>query len=107
MLLEIAIIVYIVTYSLTEAKIFERIRKWEVLQCYFCTSLWISLVLVAHFDYVRLNSGNYYLNILFNAYIVMFFANLIYWLFEIPKRLAKYLESADYAIYEKIKEKPE
>lgn len=107
MLLELAIVTYIITYIITESKLLEGapIRRWEVFKCYFCTSFWTSLALVAYFGYVRLDSGNHYLNIPLNALIVMFTANVIYWLFEIPKRLAKYLETADYEKYLKTKEK--
>lgn len=104
MLTELAIVVYIITFTITESKLFEKFREksWEMFSCYFCCSFWISLGIVAFFSYVRLDSGNYYLNIPFNVFIVMFTANVVYWLFEVLKRSAKYLETADYEKYQKI-----
>ena len=104
MLLELAIVTYILTYTVTMSKLFEGapIKRFEVFNCYFCFSLWVSLALAVLFNYVRLDSGYHYLNIPLNALIVMFVANVIYWLFEIMKRLAKYLETADYERYQRI-----
>lgn len=116
MLYWISIISYMLTYILTNAKITEPIREKDLiygwpkapLQCFFCTSFYVSLFTVAIFpDYSIVTHGHKTVAFLSDVMIIMFFANLIYWLFEIPKRLAKCLESADYAIYEKIKEKPE
>lgn len=100
------------TYILTSAKITEPLREIRIIKeplaCYFCSSFYVSLFIVGMFpDYSIINHDWRVVALLSDALIIMFFVNLIYWTFEIPIRFAKYLESADYVMYEKIKEKPE
>lgn len=110
----LSIISYMLTYILTNARITKPLREkdliygWpkEPLHCFFCTSFYVSFFVVAIFpDYYIVDHNHSTVAFLSDVAIIMFFTNLIYWFFEIPKRMAKLLESADYAIYEKIKEK--
>lgn len=111
MLLWLSIITYMLTYILTTAKITEPIRNIRIIKeplyCYFCTSFYVSLGITGLFPDYSIINHNIVVALLSDTLILMFFANILYWFFEIITRFAKYLESADYVMYEKIKEKPE
>ena len=112
---EFGVVVYIITYVFTDSVLFEPVRshRWldrheklrEVVSCHFCFSFYVSFAIVAIFGYMPLSTGSFFLNVLFNGFLLVFAANLLYVSMEILRNVQKLAESVDYWVYGKGKEK--